>query len=62
MEGDKCLSNAGRHRGIARGVAKKRDLNKGQIIGMGKILIQFPGLNTPMFRGIELVPKTLCRS
>ncbi|XP_011266015.2 28S ribosomal protein S5, mitochondrial [Camponotus floridanus] len=54
-KGVTSVSNAGRRRGRGRGVAKKRDLNKGQIIGMGKIPIQFPGLNTPVFRGKELV-------
>lgn len=49
------VSNAGRQRGRAKGLAKKRDLNKGQIIGVGKIPIQFPGLNTPVFRGRELL-------
>lgn len=49
------VSNAGRQRGRAKGLPKKRDLNRGQIIGMGKIPIQFPGLNTPVFRGKELV-------
>ncbi|KAL6261327.1 hypothetical protein P5V15_008847 [Pogonomyrmex californicus] len=49
------VSNAGRRRGRAKGLARKRDLNRGQIIGVGKIPIQFPGLNTPVFRGKELV-------
>ncbi|XP_011864627.1 PREDICTED: 28S ribosomal protein S5, mitochondrial [Vollenhovia emeryi] len=54
-KGVTTVSNAGRKRGRAKGLAKKRDLNKGQIIGVGKIPIQFPGLNTPVFRGRELV-------
>lgn len=49
------VSNAGRRRGRAKGLMRKRDLNKGQIIGVGKIPIQFPGLNTPVFRGRELI-------
>lgn len=54
-KGVTSVSNAGRRRGRAKGLARKRDLNKGQIIGVGKIPIQFPGLNTPIFRGRELV-------
>lgn len=49
------VSNAGRRRGRAKGLARKRDLNKGQILGVGKIPIQFPGLNSPVFRGKELI-------
>ncbi|XP_011706470.1 PREDICTED: 28S ribosomal protein S5, mitochondrial-like, partial [Wasmannia auropunctata] len=54
-KGVTSVSNAGRRRGRAKGLARKRDLNKGQIIGVGKIPIQFPGLNTPVFRGRELM-------
>lgn len=36
-------------------MARKRNLNKNQVIGVGKIPILFPGLNTPVFRGRELV-------
>ncbi|EFN83347.1 28S ribosomal protein S5, mitochondrial [Harpegnathos saltator] len=54
-KGVTSVSNAGRHRGRAKGLPRKRDLNKGQIIGVGKVPIQFPGLNTPIFRGRELV-------
>ncbi|XP_077277661.1 mitochondrial ribosomal protein S5 [Temnothorax americanus] len=54
-KGVTSVSNAGRKRGRAKGLPRKRDLNKGQIIGLGKIPIQFPGLNTPVFRGRELV-------
>lgn len=54
-KGVTTVSNAGRRRGRAKGLARKRDLNKGQIIGVGKIPIQFPGLNAPVFRGKELV-------
>jgi len=54
-KGVTSVSNAGRRRGRAKGLARKRDLNRGQIIGVGKIPIQFPGLNTPVFRGRELV-------
>lgn len=54
-KGVTSVSNAGRRRGRAKGLARKRDLNKGQIIGTGKISIQFPGLNSPVIRGKELV-------
>ncbi|XP_072761676.1 small ribosomal subunit protein uS5m [Anoplolepis gracilipes] len=54
-KGVTSVSNAGRRRGRAKGLARKRDLNKGQIIGVGKVAIQFPGLNAPIFRGKELV-------
>ncbi|CAL1679187.1 unnamed protein product [Lasius platythorax] len=54
-KGVTSVSNAGRRRGRAKGLARKRDLNRGQIIGVGKIPIQFPGLNTPVFRGRELL-------
>lgn len=54
-KGVTTVSNAGRRRGRAKGLARKRDLNKGQIIGVGKIPIQFPGLNSPIFRGRELL-------
>ncbi|KAL0116124.1 hypothetical protein PUN28_011174 [Cardiocondyla obscurior] len=54
-KGVTSVSNAGRRRGRAKGLARKRDLNRGQLIGVGKIPIQFPGLNTPVFRGKELL-------
>ncbi|KAG5346930.1 RT05 protein, partial [Acromyrmex charruanus] len=54
-KGVTTVSNAGRRRGRAKGLMKKKDLNKGQIIGVGKISMQFPGLNTPVFRGKELL-------
>ncbi|EGI69854.1 28S ribosomal protein S5, mitochondrial [Acromyrmex echinatior] len=54
-KGVTTVSNAGKRRGRAKGLIKKRDLNKGQIIGVGKISMQFPGLNTPVFRGKELL-------
>ncbi|XP_070157758.1 small ribosomal subunit protein uS5m [Polyergus mexicanus] len=54
-KGVTSVSNAGKRRGRAKGLPRKKDLNKGQIIGVGKIPIQFPGLNTSVFRGRELV-------
>lgn len=32
-----------------------KDLNKGQIIGVGKTNMLWPGLNSPIIRGRELV-------
>ncbi|XP_060518520.1 small ribosomal subunit protein uS5m [Cylas formicarius] len=51
------VSNAGRKRGRAKAISKRKikDLNKGQIIGSGKANILWPGLNTPILRGKELV-------
>lgn len=54
-KGVTSVSNAGRRRGRAKGLARKRDLNRGQIIGVGKVPILFPGLNSPVFRGKELL-------
>ncbi|KAI5706505.1 hypothetical protein M8J75_008755 [Diaphorina citri] len=54
------VSNAGKKRGRGRGPGKltARDLNRGQIIGIGKINIQWPGLSAPVIRGRELVQQT----
>uniref|UniRef100_A0A1B6J4L2 Small ribosomal subunit protein uS5m n=1 Tax=Homalodisca liturata TaxID=320908 RepID=A0A1B6J4L2_9HEMI len=56
-KGVTSVSNAGRKRGRASGGRKKiaKNLNKGQVIGMGKANILWPGLNAPVFRGKELV-------
>ncbi|XP_046812758.1 28S ribosomal protein S5, mitochondrial [Vespa crabro] len=54
-KGVTSVSNAGKRRGRARGLARKKDLNKGQIIGQGRIPIQFPGLNIPIIRGKEIL-------
>ncbi|XP_066598037.1 small ribosomal subunit protein uS5m [Prorops nasuta] len=51
------VSNAGRRRGRAQAIAKSlslKNLNRGQVIGVGKINMQFPGLNAPIIRGKEL--------
>lgn len=45
------VSNAGRRRGRAKGLAKFRDLNRGQRLGCGKISFLFPGLNAPVTHG-----------
>lgn len=51
------VSNAGRKRGRGKGVGKKmsKDLNRGQVIGVGKSNMLWPGLNAPIIRGRELV-------
>lgn len=54
-KGVTSVSNAGKRRGRARGLTRKKDLNKGQIIGKGRIPIQFPGLNVPVIRGKEIL-------
>lgn len=54
-KGVTTVSNAGKRRGRAKGLAKKRDLNRGQVIGVGKVPILFPGLNAPVFRGKEML-------
>lgn len=44
-------------RGRGRRTNKRniRDLNKGQIIGVGKANMVWPGLNAPTIRGREIV-------
>ncbi|XP_015171965.1 PREDICTED: 28S ribosomal protein S5, mitochondrial [Polistes dominula] len=54
-KGVTSVSNAGKRRGRARGLARKKDLNRGQVIGQGKIPIQFPGLNVPVIHGKEIL-------
>lgn len=51
------VSNAGAKKGRGRGGGTKRakDLNKGQVIGSGKINMVWPGLSSPVIRGRELV-------
>lgn len=51
------MSNAGKKRGRGKTVSKKniKDLNKGQMIGVGKANIVWPGLSAPIIRGKELV-------
>lgn len=45
------VSNAGRRRGRGKGLARPRDLNRGQRLGCGKIPFVFPGLNAPVTHG-----------
>ncbi|XP_054277920.1 28S ribosomal protein S5, mitochondrial-like [Macrosteles quadrilineatus] len=56
-KGVTSVSNAGRKRGRASGGRKKhaKNLNKGQVIGVGKANIIWPGLNSPVIRGKEVV-------
>uniref|UniRef100_A0A1B6KYM6 Small ribosomal subunit protein uS5m n=1 Tax=Graphocephala atropunctata TaxID=36148 RepID=A0A1B6KYM6_9HEMI len=58
-KGVTSVSNAGRKRGRASGGRKKisKNLNRGQIIGIGKANILWPGLNAPVIRGKELVQR-----
>ncbi|XP_033159482.1 28S ribosomal protein S5, mitochondrial [Drosophila mauritiana] len=52
-----AVSNAGKKRGRGKGSGKKvaKDLNKGQSIGFGKCGRIWPGLNSPIIRGNELI-------
>ncbi|XP_017776569.1 PREDICTED: 28S ribosomal protein S5, mitochondrial [Nicrophorus vespilloides] len=56
-EGITSVSNAGKKRGRGKAVSKKniKDLNRGQLIGVGKANIVWPGLSAPIIRGKELV-------
>lgn len=51
------VSNAGKKRGRGRGAGKKiaKNLNRGQVIGVGKVNMLWPGLNAPIIRGKELI-------
>lgn len=46
-------------RGRARRINKRniRDLNKGQVIGVGKANMVWPGLNAPVIRDREIVQR-----
>jgi len=54
-KGVTSVSNAGRKRGRARGLMRKKNLNRGQIIGIGKANIRWPGLTAPIIQGREIV-------
>jgi small subunit ribosomal protein S5 len=56
-KGVTSVSNAGRKRGRAKGLMRRKDLNRGQVIGIGKANIQWPGLSAPIIRGRELVQR-----
>ncbi|XP_064622370.1 small ribosomal subunit protein uS5m-like [Lineus longissimus] len=52
------LSNAGRKKGRGKrggGARRKTDLNRGQIIGVGRSNMVWPGLNAPVMKGREMV-------
>lgn len=50
-KGVTSVSNVGRKRGRAKGVRKIVNLNRGQIVGVGKKVVALPGLNTKIFEG-----------
>ncbi|XP_068152841.1 small ribosomal subunit protein uS5m [Drosophila tropicalis] len=52
-----AVSNAGKKRGRGKGTGKKtaKDLNRGQTIGLGKKNFVWPGLNSPIIRGNDLI-------
>lgn len=54
-KGVTSVSNAGKKRGRGKSVWRPRDLNRGQIVGVGKANIVWPGLSSPIIRGKELV-------
>ena len=56
-KGITSVSNAGKKRGRGKTVNKRniKNLNKGQVIGVGSTNIVWPGLNAPVIRGRELV-------
>nr|XP_050037086.2 28S ribosomal protein S5, mitochondrial-like [Dermacentor andersoni] len=58
-KGVTSVSNAGRKRGRAAGSSRKlaKDLNKGQVLGVGKVNMVWPGLNAPIVRGREVVER-----
>ncbi|CAH2245082.1 28S ribosomal protein S5, mitochondrial [Pararge aegeria] len=51
------VSNAGAKKGRGKGAGRirTRDLNRGQMIGVGKINMLWPGLSAPVIRGKELL-------
>ncbi|KAH9375029.1 hypothetical protein HPB48_020268 [Haemaphysalis longicornis] len=58
-KGVTSVSNAGRKRGRASGSSRKvaKDLNRGQVVGVGKVNMVWPGLNAPIVRGREVVER-----
>lgn len=56
-KGITSVSNAGKKRGRGKTISKRniKDLNKGQVIGVGKANMVWPGLSAPIIRGKELV-------
>ncbi|XP_011505285.1 PREDICTED: 28S ribosomal protein S5, mitochondrial [Ceratosolen solmsi marchali] len=50
------VSNAGKNRGRGKGLKRRqKDLNKGQIIGIGKLNMVWPGLNAPVMQEVNIV-------
>ncbi|XP_075983303.1 mitochondrial ribosomal protein S5 [Anticarsia gemmatalis] len=51
------VSNAGAKKGRGKGAGRIRirDLNRGQVIGVGRINMLWPGLSAPVIRGRELL-------
>ncbi|XP_050696102.1 28S ribosomal protein S5, mitochondrial-like [Eriocheir sinensis] len=60
-KGVTSVSNAGKKQGRGKGVGKRlaKNLNRGQVIGVGKENMVWPGLNSPILRGRELVQQQL---
>lgn len=56
-KGVTSVSNAGKKRGRSKGLMRRKDLNRGQVIGIGKANIMWPGLSSPIIRGRELVER-----
>ncbi|XP_063232101.1 small ribosomal subunit protein uS5m [Bacillus rossius redtenbacheri] len=56
-KGVTSVSNSGKKRGRGKAVGRKlaRNLNRGQVIGVGQANMVWPGLNAPVIRGRELV-------
>ncbi|XP_044744933.1 28S ribosomal protein S5, mitochondrial [Coccinella septempunctata] len=56
-KGVTSVSNAGKKRGRGKTVNKRniKDLNRGQLIGIGKANILWPGLSSPIIRGKEII-------
>ncbi|XP_077299755.1 mitochondrial ribosomal protein S5 [Arctopsyche grandis] len=56
-KGVTSVSNAGAKKGRGRGAGRKKvkDLNKGQVIGLGRANMVWPGLSAPVIQGNELV-------
>ncbi|XP_034941076.1 28S ribosomal protein S5, mitochondrial [Chelonus insularis] len=54
-KGATAVSNAGKKRGRLKSRRPIRNLNRGQVIGVGRVNIVWPGLNAPVLKGRELV-------
>lgn len=54
------VSNAGKKKGRGKRVGRKKvtDLNKGQFIGEGRANFLWPGLNSPIIKGREVLKRT----